>query len=208
MEHGFEIPGAFSLGFRVFRGIILPAMRYSFRIAILMVLVSVLISGCATMRYPNAYKIEGKEFKEFKEVDDDRALKVVALIYNVKPQAWEDGIARSLALDEYLGLLKKRKSQYIKNSGIFDMKYDKVKLASWKDADLVRLYDVLAPKAACYYEDCAPELSETQNAERILYLTAVHSVVGELKKRNTTQKVLEVATQVVGGALILALSFI
>lgn len=167
-----------------------------------------LLCGCATMRYPGAYKVEGMEFKDFTQIDDDRALKVVALIYNVKPEGWEDGIARSLALQEYQGLLAKRKSQYVKKSGIFDIEYERVKLSSWSDNDLVRLYECLEPKARMYYTDSAPELSESQNARRIIYLTGINAAIAELKKRDITQKTIAIAGQVLSGALMVALSFI
>ena len=85
--------------------------RFSMRSPVLLVCLCIMLSGCATMRYPNAYKVEGREFKEFKDLDDERALKVVALIYNVKHESWEDGVARSLALEEFQGLLEKRNSE-------------------------------------------------------------------------------------------------
>ena len=170
--------------------------------------VCLLVSGCATMQYPTRYKVEGKEVKEFKELDDDRALKLVALIYNVKHEIWEDDIARSIALQQYIELLKKRKSQYIKKSGIFEINYEKVKISSWKDDDLMKLYDVLEPKAALYYVDAAPELNEIQNAERIIYLTALSAITTEMKKRNNTRNVVSVAGQVLMGALTVALSML
>ena len=160
------------------------------------------------MNYPNAYKVEGKEYKQFKELDDDRALKLVALIYNVTPDSWEDGVARSVALEEYMTLLSKRNSKYIKNSGIFDAKYDKVALSKWKSEDLVRLFDALSPKTEQYYMDVAPELTETQNAQRIVYLTAVNAIDTEMKKRQNTQTVVSVAGQVLMTALSIALSMI
>jgi len=160
------------------------------------------------MRYPSAYKVEGKEFKEFRDLDDERALKVVALIYNVKHESWEDGIARSLALEEFQGLLEKRSSKYVKKSGIFDIAYDKVKISTWNDEDLLKLYDCLAPKAACYYQDRASELTEIENAERITYLTAINSLVKELKKRDITRKAMAIAGQVLTTALTVALSMI
>lgn len=174
----------------------------------LLVCLCAIVSGCATMRYPSAYKVEGKEFKDFKDLDDDQALKVVALIYNVRHECWEGEIARSLALEEYVKLLSKRNSQYVKNSGIFDTKYDKVKISSWEDEDLMKLYDCLAPKTKAYYTECAPELTETQNAERITYLTVINSVLKELKKRDITQKAVVIAGRVIVTALSVALSMI
>ena len=183
-------------------------MRFSIRLTALLISIGVLLSGCATMRYPTVYKVEGKEFKDFKELDDDRAIKTIVLIYNIKHDDWEGGIARSIALEEYQGLLAKRKSPYIKNSGIFDIKYDKANILSWKDEDLVRLYDCLYPKANAYYVDSAPELSEKQNAERIVFLTAANVVIRELKKRDITQKAIMIAGQVLTTALTVALSLI
>jgi hypothetical protein len=183
-------------------------MRYKINISAVILSVCFVICGCATMRYPGAYKVEGMEFKDFGQIDDDRALKVVALIYNVKSECWEDGIAKSLALQEYLNLLSKRKSQYVKKSGVFEIKFEKVKLSSWSDNDLVRLYDCLEPKARMYYTDSAQELNETQNAQRIVYLTGINSAVSELKRRDITQKTIMIAGQVLSTALMVALSFI
>jgi len=160
------------------------------------------------MRYPGAYKVAGKEVREFKELDDERALKLIALIYNIKREKWEDGIARSLALQEYLGLIAKRNSSYVRDSGIFGIDYDKVKLPDWKDADLVRLYDSLEPRTRGYYIDSAPELTDIQNAERIMYLTAVSAVSTEMKKRSNTRNAVSIAGQVLMAVLTAALSML
>ncbi len=174
----------------------------------MLVVLSVAASGCVTMRLPSAYKVEGQEFKEFKELDDERALKLVALIYNVKFEAWEDNIARSIALEEYLNLLKKRGSRYIRKSGIFNIKYDKARLSKWKDEDLEKLFDNLAPKTDAYYMETAPELTEVENARRIIYLTAINSVEREFKKRNNTRTALAVAGDILVGILTVAMSMI
>jgi hypothetical protein len=160
------------------------------------------------MRYPSTYKVEGKEVKEFKDLDDDKALKAVVLIYNAKSDVWEDSIARSIALEEYLKLLKNRKSAYIKKSGIFNIKYDKVKVSKMKDGELERLYDALIPKAEVFSMDSAPELSEIQNANRIIYLTAISSVMTELKKRDNARNVISIAGQILVTALTVALQMI
>jgi hypothetical protein len=167
-----------------------------------------LLSGCATMHYPKTYKVEGKEVREFKELDDDKALKLVVLIYNVKHEEWKESIARSIALQEYIRLLAKRRSAYLKKSGIFEVKYDKVKLKTWKDPDLIKLYESLTPKAEIYYVEAAPQLSDVQNAERIMYLTAMSAIDTEMKKRDNTRNVVSIASQVLIGALTVALSML
>lgn len=166
------------------------------------------LPGCATMRYPRDYKVEGHEFREFKEMDDDHALKTVALIYNVRHDEWEDSIARSIALDEYLKLLAKRKSAYIKNSGILEVKYTKVDISAWTDDELEKLCDLLVPKAEAYYKEDVEGLSEIKNAERIVYVTALNSTMRELKKRSNTRDAIMVATQVLGAVVTIALGMI
>ncbi len=183
-------------------------MKNHIKITVLITAASLVVSGCATMNYPTSYKVEGKEYAQFKELDDDRALKLVALIYNVQTETWEDGIARSIALEEYLAILGKRKSRYIKKSGIFEAKYEKVKLSAWKNEDLVKLFETLSPKADAYYMDAAPELTEIQNAQRIVYLTAISAIDTEMKKRRNTQGAVSIAGQILMTALSVALSMI
>jgi hypothetical protein len=183
-------------------------MRTLAKPLVLLLCVIAILSGCATMRYPSTYKIEGKEVREFKDLDDDKALKTIVLIYNVKSDIWEDSLARSIALEEYLKLIKTRKSAYIKKSGIFNIKYDKVKVSKMKDGDLERLYDALIPKAEVYRMDSAPELTEIQNANRIIYLIAISSVITELKKRDNARNVISIAGQVLVTALTVALQML
>jgi len=183
-------------------------MKNLIKIIALIAVVSFAASGCATMNYPTSYKVEGKEYTQFKELDDDRALKLVALVYNVVPENWEEGIARSITLEEYLTLLNKRKSKYINKSGIFEVKYEKVKLSAWKEEDLIKLFEILSPKADNYYMDAAPELTDVQNAQRIVYLTAINAIDTEMKKRRNTKSAVSIASQVVMTALSVALSII
>ena len=77
-----------------------------------------------------------------------------------------------------------------------------------KDEDLERLYDALMPKAGAYHMDSAPELSEIQNANRIIYLTAISSVKQELKKRDSTRNAISIAGQILVTALTVALQMI
>jgi hypothetical protein len=160
------------------------------------------------MRFPSVYKVEGREVKDFKELDDDKALKLVTLIYNVKHEAWEEGIARSVTLQQYMGLLARRKSRYIRKSGIFNVTYDRVRLASWEDADLEKLYDNLGPKASAYYVDAAPDLTDIQNAERIMYLTAMSAVETEMKKRDNKRTAFALAGNILVGALSIAMAML
>jgi hypothetical protein len=160
------------------------------------------------MRYPRAYKVEGKEVQEFKDLSDEQALKVVALIYNVAHESWEDGAARSIALEKYLTLLAKRRSAYIRDSGVFGIKYDKVNLASWKDDDVVKLYNALIPAADSYYMDTSQDLTDIENARRIMYLTALNSLDDEMKRRDMKRSAVAMAGNVLMTALMVALSMI
>lgn len=169
---------------------------------------ALLVSGCATMRYPHTYRVEGKEVMDFKQLDDDKALKLVVMIYNISPKDWEDGIAKNVSLGEYINLLLKRNSSYLKKSGIFQVKYDKVNLKAWKDPDLLKLYDTLIPKTEKYYIEGGPELSEIQNTERIMYLTALSAVDTELRRRDNTRNAVGITGQILVGALSIALALL
>lgn len=178
------------------------------RSTVLLVCAVVLLSGCATMRYPRAFKVEGKEFKEFKEIDDEKALKLVAQIYNLRRESWEEEMARNIALDEYISLLRARKSAYLRKSGIFNIKYEKVKLPSWKRENLEKLYDLLELRTQNYYMETAYKLTEIENAKRITYLTAINCVARELEKRENKDKILGTAGQIIITALSIALQMI
>ena len=56
--------------------------------------------------------------------------------------------------------------------------------------------------------EAAPELTEVQNAKRIVYLTAINVVAKELKKRSNTRGAMSVVGQVLVGALSVATSLI
>jgi hypothetical protein len=160
------------------------------------------------MRYPNQFKVDGKECRDFKELDDEKALKLIAMIYNVRGEDATGEIARRIVLEQYINLVAKRKSRYCKGSGIFDIKYDKVDLAKYEDEELIRLYEDLEPRAGGYRMESAQELSESENAKRIVYLTAICRVAGEIKKRDNTRQAMNVAGQVLAGALTVAMSLI
>lgn len=186
-------------------------MNNNFRkIAALVALLCICSSlmGCATTRLPKGYKVEGEEYLSFKDLSDEQALKMVVLIYNIKPEAWEDEISRKLTLEEYMALLKKRHSKYVKQSGIFDLKYEKEDLKKWSDKDLIKIYETLEAKTKGYYDVTAGELSDRQNAVRVMHLTAMGVIVKELQKRETTRSALQVAGEVLTIALSVALSFI
>lgn len=167
-----------------------------------------LSSGCATTRLPKGYKVGGEELVRFKDLSDDQALKMVVLIYNVKPELWEDEISRSLTLEEYLKLLKKRHSKYVKSSGIFELEYKKERLNKWSDEDLLKILKALDSKSQDYYEVTAGELSERENAVRIMRLTGMSVIVNELKKRTGTRTAMQVFGQALTVALSIALAVI
>jgi hypothetical protein len=186
--------------FSVMKKLILPTT--------VLCILALLVSGCATMRYPYTFKVEGKQVIDFKQLDDDKALKLVVMIYNISPKDWEDGIARNVSLGEYINLLSKRNSDYLRKSGIFEVKYDKINLKAWKDPDLLKLYDTLIPKTEKYYVEEAPGLSEVQNTERIMYLTALSAIDTELRRRDNTRNAMGITGQVLMGALTVALALL
>jgi len=186
----------------------LHKMFLSMRLTAFLACLAVILCGCATMRYPRAFKIEGKEFKEFKEIDDEKALKLVAQIYNLRHESWEEDMARKISLDEYISILRGRKSAYLRKSGIFNIKYEKIKLSLWKKEDLEKLYDLLEIRTENYHIETAYKLTELENAKRITYLTAINCVARELEKRENTDKVIATTGQILVTALSVAMQML
>jgi hypothetical protein len=56
--------------------------------------------------------------------------------------------------------------------------------------------------------ESAPDLSEMQNAERIVYLTSLGAVETEMQQRNNSRNAVSIASQVLLSALSIALSMI
>jgi hypothetical protein len=179
--------------------------RFTF-LTILMVL-CLLVTGCATTKhYKHSFKIEGKEYKKFKDLDDEQALQMVVMFYNVPEETYEDGVARGLTLEMYMEALEKRKSEYLKSSGVFDLAYKKVELKTWDDQNLVNVYDALEKKVINQGFRLISELSERESAVKIVRLTGMNSIVQELKNRQITREAWGVAAQLLTVALQVALT--
>ncbi|MEA3489385.1 MAG: hypothetical protein U9R44_03460 [Candidatus Omnitrophota bacterium] len=167
-----------------------------------------LLSGCATTKHHYGYKLEGKEYKTFAELDDEHALMMIVMIFNVPAETFEDGVAKNITISRFMETLGKRKSAYLKNSGVFGLAHEKVELKNWNDDDLLAVYNALEPKVSAHYLKPVSELSDRENAARIVRLTGMSAVVSELRKRSNTRQAWNVLAQVLVVALNVALAAI
>lgn len=169
---------------------------------VLAALAGLLLPGCATARYDHGYRIEGKTYHSFRDMDDDTALKMFAAIYNVHARSYTEQIAKDLTLETYLEALRERNSEYIDTSGIYDVPYDRVNLVNMPSEDLVRLFDELEKEYPRYRHVDIAALSEARSARRVIALTGMYEIAGELKRRDNTRR----AWAFLGQALQVALS--
>ncbi|MBD3295894.1 MAG: hypothetical protein GF392_00815 [Candidatus Omnitrophica bacterium] len=169
---------------------------------VLAVLAGLLLSGCATARYDHGYRIEGRTYQSLGDMDDDTALKMVAALYNVHARSYTEQIAKDLTLETYLEALRQRNSDYIDTSGIYDVPYDRVDLSGMPSEDLVRLFNELEKEYPRYRHVDISSLSEARSARRIIGLTGMYEIAGELRRRDNTRR----AWAFLGQALQVALS--
>lgn len=153
-----------------------------------MLCASLALSGCATTMQNHGYKVEGKEYVNFEDLDDDHALKMVVMLYNAPAETYEESVAKHLSIEKYTELLKKRNSKYLKNSGVYDLKYEKIDIKKWTDEELLVVYDTLDIKSKRHKYMPVSSLTEEENTKRIVHLTAVDIIAKELKGRANTRQ--------------------
>ncbi len=165
------------------------------------------LSGCATTKFPHTYRLEGKEYRDFKSLDDEAALKAVVMTYNVPVEPGPEETAKALTLQVQMELLEKRRTEYIKASGVFEkIKFEKIDLKIWSEEDLLSVYNELRGRFTAFQG--LKEISEEQNAKKIIYLVGMQSLVNELEKRENTRQAWRVAAQLISTALSVAVSLI
>jgi hypothetical protein len=175
---------------------------YRDHLLVLAVSAGLLLSGCATARYDHGYRVEGRTYHTFEDMDDDTALKMVAAVYNVHARSYTEQIAKDLTLETYLDVLRKRNSGYIDTSGIYDVPYDPVDLSTMPSEDLVRVFEELEKEYQRYRHADISALSDARSARRVINLTGMHEIAGELQRRDNTRR----AWAFLGQALQVALS--
>ena len=167
------------------------------------------MAGCATTKFRYNYKIDGEECADFNKLSDEQALKAVVMTYNVKTESADELIAKTLTLQSQMDMIAKRKSAYIKSSGVFDeIKFDRLDLKTWTDDDLILAYNTLKDKGNLSYDKPSATLNEKENARRIIYMTGMQALVNELERRENTRQAWGVAAQLLSAALTVAVSMI
>ncbi len=170
--------------------------------------ISLALTGCASTGSKLAYDKQAAKYKLLDDVTDEKALETYTLIYNVQPRTWEIETARSLSLEEFSVALKKRKSRYIRESGVFDLEYKKVDLQKWSDAQIIEFYDHLNDRIKNTNIEAIPESTDDENALRIIYMSARDRLAREGHRREGLRNFWTIFGQVVNVALAVAVSAI
>jgi predicted small secreted protein len=166
-----------------------------------------LAAGCSTTNTMGFREGSGEQGK-FKSLSDEEALAMVAEIYNVAPETEKDGIAKNIALAEYIKELKKRRSKYIEASGIYELGYVDVDIRKWSDTEIVEYYTYLSSRVKEYEAVKSLELTDRWKAEVSMYVTARNAVFQEGKRRDHVRQFVEIAGTVLVAALNAAIAAI
>ena len=183
-------------------------MKWIQKSLLFLILLCFCVAGCATTGNKLAYDKNSEKFKLLDDVSDEKALETYILIYNVQPRTWEVETAKNLSLEEFLEVLKKRKSKTIKESGVFELEYDEVDLKKWSDVQVLEFYDQLDAAVKNVQVIAIPEATEDENALRIIYMTAREVVAKEGYRREGLRNLLIIFGKVVNVALAVAISVI
>lgn len=167
-----------------------------------------LSGGCASTGSKLAYDKQSDKYELLDDVSDEKALETYTLIYNVQPRTWELETAKNLSLEEFSEALKKRKSRFIKESGVFDLEYNKVDLKNWSDTQLLEFYDHLDARVKNIDISAIPESTDDENALRIIYMSARDRIAREGYRREGLRNFWTIFGQVINVALAVAISAI
>lgn len=139
-----------------------------------------------------------------KGAKDGEALRFGTIIYNLSPQDYEGEMAKNIAFGEYLKKLKRKRSKLVRGSGIFDLKYEPVKISSLPNAELLKLHELYASRLGTYEGVRDIELSEDEEGYRIIYATSTKAIRKELGKRNLIDTSREILMNLIGIAATIA----
>ena len=179
------------------------------RLLILTLCISIAGAGCAgTKGNIIGYSEENPEAKKFKDLSDREALNMVVVIYNVEPRDNEDNLAKTIAIQTYMAEMKKRKSKYLKESGIFEVEVTEIDLKKWDDKKVAALYKYLDDKIYAGAWDRLSELPGDEKDLMVIRMTARDVLYKEGRTRDVVRQSAEVAGHVLMTALSIAASMI
>jgi predicted small secreted protein len=160
-----------------------------------LLIVAFALSGCATVGAGEKVVFDGgsKGERKFKDMSDEEALKITVAVYNVTPETEEDIKAKNIAMGAYVAELKKRKSKYLDDSGVFKLAYEEIDLKKWSDQDIVTMFRTLEARASSYGRVEVNKLEEGPKALMLMRLTAMNAVFEEGKRRDLFRNMVDVA---------------
>lgn len=151
----------------------------------------IVLAGCATVGGGDTSAKADDGVKKFKKLSDEDALKTVVAIYNVKIDSPMDMTARNIAFDTYIGEIKKRRSKYLEDSGVFQLSYDQENIKKWTDRQIVETFRALETKTLEFEKAKAEDLTEEDRTMQLVRLTAMNAIYKEGAKRDLFRNIME-----------------
>jgi hypothetical protein len=150
----------------------------------LLLCLSFLVPGCATMSTKPVLDPGVKDKKTFGRLSDEEAVKMYVAIYNATPQTDQDLVAKNITLGEYRNELKKRGSKYLNDSGVFRFSYAGVDVTVWPKEEVTRIYGLLDASMALYKKIDLSKLDDDERALRVIRITGRDVCWRELQRRD------------------------
>ena len=171
---------------------------------VFLLLLCLSVASCATVP-KNAPQRGNDVYSKLKKMEPEEALHLGTIIYNVPPQDYEDELAKNITFGEYLKKMKSKSSRVIRESGLFKLKYEPVKLGVLPNAQLIKLYELYVSRFGATRDNISDvELSEDEIGRKIIYATAAMLIRKELEKRNLISTGTDIAINLLGIALSIA----
>lgn len=149
------------------------------------------LAGCATTGGGDIHARAGQHATKFKKLSDEEALKIVAAVYNCRSEAPMDMTAKNITLGTYIDDLKKRRSKYLEDSGVFQLSFDREDIKKWTDRQIVETFRALETKALQYERTGEADLREEEKTAQLIRLTAMDAIYREGKRRDLFRNILE-----------------
>ena len=164
---------------------------------VLIICLCIALPGCVSLGGKTAMDPGPGRARNFNDLSDEDALKMVLKLEEAKPQTEEDGVAKNIALGGYIDELKKRNSSYIAGSGVLRVPYPKEDLKKWALKDLDKMYRALDASMMIYKGVKISDLDEEERALRAIRMTANDAVARERRRRDLSRGILEMSLSTV-----------
>ncbi|MFC1480399.1 hypothetical protein ACFL5Y_03015 [Candidatus Omnitrophota bacterium] len=191
--------------------------------AIVIVILCLALAGCATTQSRLGYKSADINELYLNDLSDEKVVEMFNDVYDKKMTTRADRTAQDITITAMMNALQSTRSEIIKESGILGKEYKKIDLSKWTDEDLINAYRALereikrgetassekAGKSKYWAQSSGrKDKKETEKKTiqleagteslKIIRLTALYSIGGEISRRDSVSGIWSTVGHAVG----------